>query len=192
MKNLIFLLFTFISLCGNSQQVITMCEFSKKEFTYTTYSQESGIFTWDIDGQFMPTTTNSLTVDWSTYDIGIYTISVYFENSAGCYADPIEFVIFIKECNVSIIYAPNTFTPDNDTYNDEWKPIAYNVTDGSYIIFNRWGEIIYESYNLEIGWPGTYGLNGRVVKDGVYVYVIEYLNAVGVKEKLVGHVTLLR
>lgn len=192
MKNLILLLFTFTLFWGNSQQAISMCEFTKKNFTYTTYSQESGVYTWDINGQFMSTTSNTLTVDWSTYDIGIYTISVYFENSAGCSADPIEYTVFITDCNESFIYVPNAFTPDNDTYNDVWTPITYNVNEGRYLIFNRWGEIIYESYNLEVGWAGTYGSSGRIVQDGVYVYIIEYVNALGIKEKIVGHVTLLR
>lgn len=196
MKNLILLLFAFTLFWSNSQQVITLCEFTKKNFTYITNSQEIGVYTWDINGQFASTPSNTLTVDWATYDTGVYTITVYFVNSAGCAADPIEFVVFIAECNKSFIYAPNAFTPDGDVYNNVWKPITYNINEGMYIIFNRWGEIIYESYNLEVGWPGTYGsdngLSDRNVQDGVYVYVIEYVNAIGIKEKLVGHITLLR
>lgn len=196
MKSIILLIFTFTLLWGSSQQVITMCEYSKKEFTYTTEVQQLGFYTWDINGQFMPTTSNSLIVDWSTYDKGVYVITVYFVNSSGCSADSIEFIVIITECNESFIYVPNTFTPDGDVHNNVWKPITYNINEGMYIIFNRWGEIIYESYNLGIGWPGTYGsgngLLDRTVQEGVYVYVIEYVNAIGIKEKLIGHITLLR
>jgi gliding motility-associated-like protein len=192
MKSIILLIFTFTLLWGSSQQVITMCKYSKKEFTYTTDIQQSGIYIWDINGQFMPTTSNSLIVDWSTYGTGVYVITVYFENLFGCYPDPIDYTVLITDCNESFMYVPNAFTPNSDTHNNIWKPIIHNIDEGWYLIFNRWGEIIYESYNLEVGWPGTYGSSSRMVQDGVYVYVIEYVNVTGIKEKLIGHITLLR
>jgi len=192
MKLLLTFILSLIFLFGNSQQIIQLCEFEKKEFTYTTYSQESGLFTWDINGEFLSESGNNVTINWVNYPTGNYTLTVYFENLSGCYSEPVTFNVFIVECRESFIYAPNAFTPDGDTYNDEWKPITFNVESGNYIIFNRWGEVIYESYNLDVGWPGTYGLSGQIVKDGVYVYVIEYLNAIGLKEKMVGHITLLR
>jgi gliding motility-associated-like protein len=192
MKNLIKILFILFLFQVKGQQVIQLCEFERKEFTYTTYSQESGFFTWDINGQFLSNTSNNVTINWDSYPPGNYILTAYFENNVGCFSEPVTFNIFIVECKESFIYAPNAFTPDGDTYNNEWKPITFNVESGNYIIFNRWGEIIYESYNLDVGWPGTYGMNGQIVKDGVYIYVIEYLNAIGVKEKIVGHVTLLK
>jgi gliding motility-associated-like protein len=192
MKIILTILFSSFIFLTYTQQVIQLCEFERKEFTYTTYSQQLGTFIWDINGDFLTENGNNATINWSDYQPGNYTITVYFENNYGCSAEPITFNITIVECRESFIYAPNAFTPDGDTHNNEWKPIAFNISNGNYIIFNRWGETIFESYDLNVGWPGTYGVNGRIVKDGVYVYVIEYLNTMGVNEKLVGHITLLK
>ena len=60
------------------------------------------------------------------------------------------------------------------------------------MIFNRWGELIFESYNAAVGWNGTYADNGLVV-DEVYVWKIEFKETMSDKmHKLVGHVTVLK
>lgn len=192
MKNLILLTFLFISHLVTPQQIVNKCDFSKQQFTYTTYTGDNGTYTWDINGNFQNTSSNSMTIDWSGYEIGSYTITVYFENLSGCSAEPVTFEVFIKECNESLIHAPNAFTPDKDQYNDVWKPITYNIESGNYIIFNRWGEVIFESFDLDVGWPGTYGVNGEIVKDGVYIYVINYIDINGVLNKISGHINLLK
>jgi len=59
------------------------------------------------------------------------------------------------------------------------------------LIFNRWGELIFESHNKEVGWDGTY--LGKFVQDGVYVWKInikmEYTDK---RKEYYGHVTILR
>jgi len=60
------------------------------------------------------------------------------------------------------------------------------------IIFNRWGEIIFESYNAQVGWDGTYG-NGEICQDGVYVWQIYFGEEISDKKQTIrGHVTLLK
>ena len=90
---------------------------------------------------------------------------------------------------------PNTFTPDGDDYNDEFKPImtaGYDIYDYHLTIFNRWGEIVFESYNAAYGWDGTYGGQG-IVEDGTYVWQIEFGETMSDKRhKHRGHVTILK
>ena len=61
------------------------------------------------------------------------------------------------------------------------------------IIFNRWGEIIFETKNAERGWDGSYGKGGVKAQDGIYTWKITYKNPETDERKIaLGHVTLLR
>lgn len=110
---------------------------------------------------------------------------VYFVDENGCEA--MDDVRIILE---GIIYVPNTFTPDGDGHNDTFFPQGGNILDFHMIIFNRWGEVVFESYNLKGQWDGTYG--GKVCKDGTYVWKITYRDISNNKKEIVGHVNLLR
>ncbi|MDX1652570.1 MAG: gliding motility-associated C-terminal domain-containing protein, partial [Brumimicrobium sp.] len=96
-----------------------------------------------------------------------------------------------------IYYVPNTFTPDNDNFNEVFKPIftsGFDPFDYKLLIFNRWGEIIFESNNAEVGWDGTYGADSeQIVKDGTYVWKIIFKTKINDERKeIVGHVNVLR
>jgi gliding motility-associated-like protein len=62
------------------------------------------------------------------------------------------------------------------------------------LIFNRWGEVLFESNNAEIGWDGTYGAsNTEIVSDGTYVWKIEFKETMTDKRHThTGHVNVLR
>lgn len=93
-----------------------------------------------------------------------------------------------------IFYVPNAFTPDGDIHNNTFLPVftsGYDPYDYHLIIFNRWGEIIFESFNSEIGWDGTY--SDHLAEDGVYIWKIVFKeNKTDKKHQEIGHVTLLR
>ncbi|MBP1673564.1 MAG: hypothetical protein H6Q25_1379 [Bacteroidetes bacterium] len=78
-------------------------------------------------------------------------------------------------CDKAKVWIPNAFTPGG--FNPIWKPYIadYDVREFSYelIIFNRWGQIIFKSYNYEEGWNGSSMYNpNELVQQGVYAYVI--------------------
>ncbi len=59
------------------------------------------------------------------------------------------------------------------------------------MIYNRWGEMIFESHNAKIGWDGTY--QGRIVQDGTYVWkIVVQKTLTNTREEFVGKVHLLR
>jgi gliding motility-associated-like protein len=61
------------------------------------------------------------------------------------------------------------------------------------IIYNRWGESIFETHNADEGWDGSYGKFGIKVNDGTYTYKIIYKNPqIDERKIVVGHVTLIR
>lgn len=120
-----------------------------------------------------------------------YHITLIANNEYNC-PDTTHQIITIKD--ELIYYVPNTFTPDNDNFNQVFKPIfTSGFQHNSYhlLIFNRWGEILFESRNSEVGWNGTYG--GNLVQDDIYVWKIEFKEKDSDKKySQVGHVNVLR
>lgn len=104
--------------------------------------------------------------------------------------------IFIEYVDGGGIYIPNTFTPDGDNFNQEFKPIFtinYDRYNFQMEIYNRWGELIFVTKNPDRGWDGSYGTDGRDVQDGTYVYKVIYKNPADDKRtEIVGHVNLIR
>jgi gliding motility-associated-like protein len=103
-------------------------------------------------------------------------------------------MITIARCPELLYYIPNSFTPDGDEHNNVFRWIFTNGFDPynfSVIIFNRWGEMIYESYDSNDYWDGTY--NNQPCPAGTYNYKIQFGNKTDDGKKIViGHVILLR
>ena len=71
------------------------------------------------------------------------------------------------------LFIPNAFTPNGDGVNDVFVPISSYVTDYSFQIFDRWGNVLFESVNPLEGWDGK-GFSGLDIQQGVYVYKLSY------------------
>jgi gliding motility-associated-like protein len=95
-----------------------------------------------------------------------------------------------------VYYIPNAFTPDGDQFNQNFKPVftsGFDPFDYNLKIFNRWGELIFESMNHEIGWDGTYKATEGTCPDGVYVWMIEFkTTSTDARKKIQGHVILMK
>lgn len=87
------------------------------------------------------------------------------------------------------IYIPNTVTPNNDGINDVFFVYGENIIGFNLKIFNRWGDLIFESEDPKEPWVP--GLNGYFVQDGVYQWIVEY-ETIERRKRLVGHVNVLR
>lgn len=89
------------------------------------------------------------------------------------------------------IFLPNAFVPEG--LNREFKPkgIFINPTTGyEFRIFNRWGEEVFTSFDLNLGWNGTN--NGQLAPMGVYMFTLSFLGTDGVLYTQKGSVTLVR
>jgi gliding motility-associated-like protein len=90
-----------------------------------------------------------------------------------------------------MLVIPNVFTPNGDGTNDVFNAGAIrNVTSLNILIFNRWGENIFQSNNLNFAWDGQY--QSQKCPAGVYFWVVQYIDINGNKHDLSGTVTLLR
>jgi gliding motility-associated-like protein len=99
--------------------------------------------------------------------------------------------IIIQRKNCIYIGIPNAFTPNGDTKNDIFKPeIFQSVKAFSFIVFNRYGQTVFETREYGKGWDGT--LNGKAQPSGSYVYHIKYTNIFGVETVENGSVLLIR
>ena len=89
----------------------------------------------------------------------VYTLHV--SNSFGC-TNSDSMTVFID--NSSHVYFPNAFSPNGDGINDHFTYYTYNVKSVDLKIFNRWGEMLFESASLDYTWDGTF--NGKPEPEG--------------------------
>ena len=121
---------------------------------------------------------------------GIYSVELTINSANGC-EDVIIKVIEIKD--EFLIYIPNAFSANDNGINDVFLPVSNGLDPINYdfYIFNRWGELIFESHNIDVGWDGTQ--NGEKCKQDTYVYKIFARDVIyGKNREFVGHVNLIR
>ncbi len=91
------------------------------------------------------------------------------------------------------VYIPNAFTPDGDQFNNDWTPVvALQSQEWHLIVYDRWGEKLWESYAQDAGWDGFY--RDRKMQQGIYSYTLKYTSC-GQEDKynfLTGHFSLLK
>ena len=88
------------------------------------------------------------------------------------------------------IYVPNTFTPNGDGINDTFGIAGEAIKDFTIQVYNRWGEMIFESANPNQRWDGTF--KGVKVPQGAYVYRLTAQGATGKKENREGNLNVIR
>ncbi len=156
------------------------------EITFDNYSVNADYYAWTFgDGgtsnQFSPI---------HKYDLdGTYFITLIATNINGCKDTAIEKLLIEPEFN---IYIPNAFTPDNDGLNDIFTAVGEEIEEFDMQIYNRWGDMIFNTKSLEKGWDGSANNGSDISMEGVYVYNIKLKDWQGLTHKFVGHVSLLK
>lgn len=158
----------------------------------TNNSTGASTYSWNF-GDGNGSTLENPTHTYSEELSGGVTIDLIVYSPLGC-PDSTSASITIEE--ELIFYVPNTFTPDHDDFNETFQPVfhsGYDPFDFTLTIFNRWGEIIFESHDANIGWDGSYGGRTGIVSDGVYTWKIEFKTTANDERKMVtGHVNVIR
>ena len=128
---------------------------------------------------------------WNTGDTTYYitvteqgAYSLLMETTEGCLK--LENIMMID--TFMPVLVPNAFTPNNDGLNDTFRPVVdyERVRMFSMVIYNRWGQLIFETTNPAEGW------DGKDAPAGVYSWVISYSDMVGKVVKMRGGVTVVR
>ncbi len=119
-----------------------------------------------------------------------YEGTYWVEASNPCVSVSDTIFIKVDDCD-PILVIPNVFTPNNDGFNDLFiADVTKNITSINLLIFNRWGENIFQSNNLNFAWDGQF--KNQKCPEGVYFWVIQYVDINGNTHDLTGTVTLLR
>jgi large repetitive protein len=154
-------------------------------------SQDADSFFWTFGGYGVSTEENPSHNFINMTPNDEIAVCLEVTSPAGCVDSICRMITFSDDF---VMYVPNTFTPDGDAYNNTFQPVfpeGAKIDKYSLIIFDRWGEIIFESLNYEIGWDGTYA--GQIVKDGVFTWVIEIGEGFrNTQQKFIGHVNVLQ
>lgn len=148
-------------------------------FNFNLDAGNSGMnYEWSPFGE----TTQKIIADKQT------TYKVVVTNSDGCSGNG---ELTINDDCISNYWFPNSFTPNTDQLNETFKPLLVNFENYEMKIFNRWGELIFETDNIEKGWDGTY--KNSICQAGVYFYISNFVSTENNKKHIIkGTITLLK
>ena len=141
-------------------------------------------YTWafgDGNGSFLVNPIHTYTLP------GSYEITLIATNQEGCIDSISKWIEIAPE---RYIYLPNSFTPDGDGLNEYFYGRFIGLMSARFYIFNRWGEEIFFSDQLNFVWDATY--EGIPVQDGTYTWYLIYEIEKGIYEDLSGHVNVIR
>nr|MDQ3102026.1 gliding motility-associated C-terminal domain-containing protein [Bacteroidota bacterium] len=154
-------------------------------------SENADTYDWDIIG-LLQTTDEDLQFMFDNHDPAFYEVCMIAYNYNLC-SDTICKMVEIED--VLLTYVPNTFTPNSDDLNDGFK-MSTNIdviTDFSMIIFDRWGQQIFQTTDPYDAWNGGHGNSGDILKSDVYAYRITFeIKETQTRKEYMGHVTLLK
>ena len=121
-------------------------------------------------------------------DTAYYDVSLIAMNDIGC-TDTVKQgpLMVINNANYFI---PNAFTPDNNGTNDVFYVYGPSLKTVHLRVFDRWGEMVFESTEQHDGWDGTY--HGKPLNTGVFMYIAEMETLTGKQLFAKGDVTLIR
>ncbi|HHG83726.1 MAG TPA: T9SS type B sorting domain-containing protein, partial [Bacteroidetes bacterium] len=154
--------------------------------TTTFYNQSQGASTYEwtfgdghVSNEFEPVHTFA--------DTGRFNVQLIAYNANGCPDTAYQKVIVGADFT---IWVPNAFTPNGDGDNDYFNTPWIGVKEFHIMIYDRWGMLIYESYNPDFQWYGVF--KGTGCQEGVYTYVIDARGYLSEKVRKAGTVTLMR
>lgn len=141
---------------------------------------------WSIEGDIFSELQNPV---YRFADTGSYNVKLWIKSVEGC-EDTISKTVLIN--GDLIIYIPNTFSPNNDGVNDTFLPLGTYINPKGYNlkIFDRWGQIVFETNDVLKGWDGDTG-TGNVKPTQVYYWQLNVKDFTGESYYLTGSVSAI-
>lgn len=154
---------------------------------FTNLSENATISSWNIDGsinnEWNPTHTFNTN---SNLDVSLTVSNVFCSDSIH---------IEIPFSTMNAYFIPNAFTPDGDQFNQVFKPVFNDTFDENgytMTIYNRWGEVVFETTKINEGWNGKTSTT-KSVQDGIFTYTIKCVTKNSNEHfEIIGHVNLLK
>lgn len=163
-------------------------DFYNPTIVFTKESADSNENKWSFgDGQ----TATTYVPDYKhTYEEeGTYKVCLEVNNANKCRDQHCLEVIISPAWS---FFIPNAFTPNGDDLNAKFGAKGKNITEYSLLIFDRWGNLIFESNNLSDGWDGKINNGFETAMQEVYVYKVSFKDGSNKRHQYIGSVTLLK
>ncbi|MCK6649069.1 MAG: choice-of-anchor L domain-containing protein [Bacteroidia bacterium] len=154
---------------------------------FTNLSTGGATYFWNFgDGSFDSVSTSENPQHYYPTD-GTYIVTLISTNQEGCSDTTQQTLVVLPDF---YFYFPNAFTPNNNGKNDTYMGYGVGIKSYHMRIFDRWGELIFETTDLYTGWDGTY--KGNKLPGGVYPVVFDLEGYMVNPTQKFGHVTLIR
>ena len=154
-------------------------------------SENATTFSWNF-GDLTNSTETNPEHQYTSINPDGFWVTLYAYSAQGCADSTSKRLPVIEN---AIYYVPNAFTPDGNEFNQTFQPVftaGFDPTRFEMLIFNRWGEILFESKDASVGWDGT-NFQGLIAPDGIYSWKISFtLLSRDDRKVILGHVNLLR
>jgi gliding motility-associated-like protein len=148
-------------------------------------SRNATKFNWYLNNVLI---SNDKQTSFSVNDSSSYAIKLEIKDDFGCTNDTTFYKIIYYTPSV---YIPNAFTPNGNLFNNIFYPVLTSIKEIDFMIYNRWGELIFSSTDLSnCYWDGTY--KGRICSNDVYIYKLKTISVTNEKKEFVGHISLIR
>ena len=160
----------------------------KPDVEFTDQSIDAHSWRWTFgDGKF----SNEQNPSHKFRDTGVFNIKLTVKNVFSC-TDTFSKKLYVYP--EVTFFMPNAFTPNYDTVNDEFKGVGYTfgMKNFSMTVWNRWGEMIFETNNPNTGWNGLKNNTGEEIPNGIYLYDVSFTGFSDTKQNQKGYVTLIR
>ncbi len=125
-------------------------------------------------------------------DTGYYIVTLISTRGTGCQDTAIQHIDINPKLS---FFMPNAFTPNNDDENDGFKGKGFipSVSNFKMSVWNRWGNLVFETTDPEIAWNGRKNNSGRILQAGVYVYFVSYYDPASDRQiNFQGYTTLIK
>ncbi len=151
----------------------------------TNNSSDALFWKWNLGNGKIDSTTYDIT---EVYEIAnTYNINLLVRNQYGC-EDSTSQILTVN--SKPFFYIPNSITPNGDGFNDVFLIKSEAFSFNSLIIFDRWGQQMFSTSDINEGWDGTH--KGIAVKQGAYVWVLKYKDQEGNDQVEKGSVTVIK
>lgn len=149
-------------------------------------SSDATAFFWDFGNGETSTDQNTSVIFTSE---GTYTVCLEVTSTGTCIDSTCKNITVIEEVN-SAIGVPLAFSPNSDNHNDVLYVRGQGIQSFTFILYNRYGEKVFETNDMSVGWDGIF--RNKEENTGVFVYYLEYKLMDGNIESSKGNITLVR
>lgn len=158
------------------------------EVSFIDESQEAAAFYWNFNNSDFSIEQNPV---HTFIDTGMVVVTQIVTHASGCRDTSFAFLDIVPKVSY---FLPNAFTPNLDGVHDEYKGkgITFGIQSFNMSVWNRYGEMVFETDDVNQGWNGRKNNSGQESPEGVYMVFVEYLTPRNEKVELRSYATLLR